>query len=551
MGTVYQALDTETGRKVALKVLPPVLAANDLLRERFSREANHGKRLRHENIAAIYDFSHDEKDIYFLVMEFVDGPNLHDYICQKGTLPAEEARALTIQVARALDHAHQQNIIHRDIKPSNILLAQKDGKTIAKVIDLGLSRVTNEEEFRLTRDNTTVGTVNYLPPEQARDSGAADIRSDIYALGCTLYHMLSGDAPFTEGSLYQRIIKHAEAEPADLRPRVPDDLWAICKRMLAKKPEDRYQTPAELLDALEGRTVVSVGAASGGVARAEKKPPTFHRSQPTAHQLPITPEPKSPATEPSLRSRSPAEPRAPRTEPVIQQPTPFHARDTSLQVTGPNTLFADAPNPSTVEQRQVAQGQFQRAAEVIADGNYEYGSQLLIACCKLDPTNLLYRHALRQAYPHLTALQHGGLRGWCKLLTLKLRLYLAKNRGEHLRVLHSGEEILRRQPDNYPVQLDMAHAAENLGFFNLSVWILEQIKKDSFQARANRALALLYEKQGDYPRAIAFWEQVARTDSGSTEAEQKLKDLAARDTIVRGNYAQRSAPPPPSRKSER
>ena len=177
MGTVYRALDTKTGRTVALKVLPPVLATNALLRERFTREANHGRRLCHENIAAIYDFTHDEKDIYFLVMEYVDGVNLHEYVCEKRILPADEARAITIQVARALDHAHQQNIIHRDIKPSNILLTQCEGRTVAKVIDLGLSRVTNEDEYRLTRDGTTVGTVNYLPPEQARNSGAAWLRS--------------------------------------------------------------------------------------------------------------------------------------------------------------------------------------------------------------------------------------------------------------------------------------------------------------------------------------------------------------------------------------
>ena len=546
MGAVYRAVDTETGRVVALKVLPPVFAANPLLLKRFQREAEHGKRLSHENIAGIYDFTSD-KDTYFQVMEFVDGLNLHEYVCRKGPLSPAEARDITTQVARALDHAHQQSIIHRDIKPSNILLAQSEGRNVAKVIDLGLSKLTNEEEFRLTRDGTTVGTVNYLPPEQALDSALADIRSDIYALGCTLYHMLAGDAPFPDGSLVERINKHAKAEPPDLRPRVPNDLWAICKRMLAKKPEDRYQTPAELLADLEGRTPVSARVVS-----EERKLALQPRLR-----IP-TPEPKSPGTDPILRSRTPAEPSAPSTETVLPQPTPpppptqtpSHARETSLQFTGPNTLFADAANPATMEQRQVAQGQFQRAAQVMADGNYEYGSQLLVACCKLDPTNLLYRHALRQAYPHLSTLQHGGFRGWYKLMALKLRLYLAKTRRDHLRVLHWGEEVLRRQPDNYQVHLDMAHAAENAGFFNLSVWILEQIKKDSFQVRANRALALLYEKQGDYPRAIAFWEQVLRGEPGNFEAERKLKDLAARDTIVRGNYAQRSAPPtPPQRKS--
>jgi serine/threonine protein kinase len=553
MGAVYKATDSETGRVVALKVLPPQYAANPLLLKRFQREAKHGQRLNHENIAGIYEFTND-KDTYFQVMEFVDGVNLHEYVFRKGTLSAAEARAITIQVARALDHAHQQGIIHRDIKPSNILLAQSEGRMVAKVIDLGLSRIINEDEFRLTRDGTTVGTVNYLPPEQARNSGSADIRSDIYALGCTLYHMLAGDAPFPDGSLAERIYKHAEAEPPDLRPRVPNDLWQICRRMLAKRPEDRYQTPADLLADLESRAPVSGGVVRGEVVGEEKRSGDVSSIAGRRSLPPVrTPEPKSPGTVPMLHSRSAAGAQAPATVPVFSPPPPppAHDRDTSLQVSGHNTLVAEAPSPATLEQRQVAQGQFQRAAQVIADGNYEYGSQLLVACCQLDPTNLLYRNALRQAYPQLAALQRGGFRGWCKLLALKFRLYVAENRGEHLRVLHWGEEVLRRQPDNYQVQLDMAHAAENLGFFNLAVWLLEQIKKDTFLARANRALALLYEKQGDYPRAISLWEQVARSDPGNIEAKQKFKDLAARDTIVRGNYAQRSAvpPPPPQRKS--
>ncbi len=446
----------------------------------------------------------------------MDGINLHEHIFRKGRLSAEEARSIATQVALALDHAHLQGIIHRDIKPSNILLAQIEGRMVAKLIDLGLSRVTNEDEFRLTRDGTTVGTVNYLPPEQARNSGSADIRSDIYALGCTLYHMLAGEAPFPDGSLAERIYKHAEAEPPDLRPRVPDDLWAICRRMLEKKPLDRYQTPADLLAELEGRTVVV----------AERPAPP----------------------EPAALARTPfSEPKAPATAHVL--PVLSSARDTALHASSPNTLQADEPNPSSGEERQVAQGQFQRAAQVIADGNYEYGSQLLAACCRLDPTNLLYRHALRQAYPQLALRQQPkGFKDWCQLLALKVRLAWAKSLGQPLRVLHWGEEVLRRQPNNGQVQLDMADAAEHAGFFNLAVWLLEQVKKDHFLVRANRALALLYEKQGDYPRAIAFWEMVARADPGNLEAGHKLNDLAARDTILRGNYAERSSSAPPRAK---
>src|SRR5205814_2431500 len=131
-----------------------------------------------------------------------------------------------------------EGIIHRDIKPSNILLARTPDGVVAKLTDLGLSREAGEEEFRVTRDGTTVGTVDYLSPEQARDSGAADIRSDIYSLGCTLFHMLTGKPPFAEGNLTERIFKHVEVEPPDVRnfnARIPAALAGLCRRMLAKK----------------------------------------------------------------------------------------------------------------------------------------------------------------------------------------------------------------------------------------------------------------------------------------------------------------------------
>src|SRR5262245_58189443 len=125
-------------------------------------------------------------------MEYVHGVDLADYIRRKGQIDHEEARRIIIQACKALAHAAEQGIIHRDIKPSNFLLANDDGKCRVKLTDLGLSRMVDDEEFRVTRSGTTVGTVDYMAPEQARDSSLADIRSDIYSLGCTLYHMLAG-----------------------------------------------------------------------------------------------------------------------------------------------------------------------------------------------------------------------------------------------------------------------------------------------------------------------------------------------------------------------
>jgi serine/threonine-protein kinase len=253
MGVVYRARDVELGREVALKVLTNEMAARPVMLERFRREARSAAKLRHEHIVSIYEFD-EFKGTHYLAMEFVDGIDLHEYINQKGRLDPEEARQITMQAARALEHAHQQGIVHRDIKPSNFLIAQKDGRPFAKLTDLGLARETREEEFRVTRDGTTVGTVDYMSPEQARDSGLADIRSDIYSLGCTLYHMLAGQAPFAEGSIVERIYKHVEKDPEDIRdynPEVSAGLAAVLRRMMSKKPEDRYQTPAQLLKDLE------------------------------------------------------------------------------------------------------------------------------------------------------------------------------------------------------------------------------------------------------------------------------------------------------------
>ncbi len=253
MGAVYKAVDPDLGREVALKVLSPEIAHKPNMVERFRREARSAAKLRHENIVAIYEVG-EAAGTHFIALEFVEGIDLHEYITSRQRLEPEEARQLLLQAARALDHAAGQGIVHRDIKPSNFLLTEKDGKPLLKLTDLGLARQTREDEARLTKVHTTVGTVDYMSPEQAKDSASADIRSDIYSLGCTFYHMLSGNAPFPEGSIYERIYKHVEVDPPDIRtlnPDVPDEYVVILKKMLAKKPENRYQTPRELLNDLE------------------------------------------------------------------------------------------------------------------------------------------------------------------------------------------------------------------------------------------------------------------------------------------------------------
>jgi eukaryotic-like serine/threonine-protein kinase len=270
MGAVYKALDVEAQREVALKVLPPDLAANPRVCERFRREAKAAAKLRHENVVAIYEFG-EVAGTHFLALEFVEGIDLHEYCKKQGKLRPALVRELLKQAAKALAHIHNQGIIHRDIKPSNFLLTKKDGRPVLKLIDLGLARHAGEEAGRVTRDGTTIGTVDYMSPEQAHDSGLADFRSDIYSLGCTFYHMLAGHAPFHEGSLIERLTKHVNVEPPDLRTlnaQVPDDLVHILKRTLRKKPANRYQTALDLLvDLLNPEKI----KAQGSGKRAQEK----------------------------------------------------------------------------------------------------------------------------------------------------------------------------------------------------------------------------------------------------------------------------------------
>jgi serine/threonine-protein kinase len=254
MGVVYKARDLELDRYVALKILPPDLARQKTVLVRFSREAQAAARLRHENIVTLYDFD-KENDPPFIAFEFIDGATLQDYINRKCRLDPDEVRQIMIQATKALMHAHEKGIVHRDVKPSNFLLTRKGDRLLVKLADFGLAiRNENDAEFRITRAKTTVGTVDYMSPEQARDSRSADIRSDIYSLGCTAFHMLAGMAPFAKGTLPERIVQHMQAPPPDMRKlnkSVPSFLTGIINRMLAKNPDDRYQTPAELLSDLE------------------------------------------------------------------------------------------------------------------------------------------------------------------------------------------------------------------------------------------------------------------------------------------------------------
>ncbi len=255
MGAVYLAVDPALKRQVALKILPREKASNPQLVKRFKAEAQNASQLTHENIVSVYGAGEADGYLY-IALEFIDGIDVHDLVERRGILPVKRSIDIIKQVSRALQHALEQGIVHRDIKPAN-LLVRRDG--VVKLADMGLARAVDEStETGITRAGTTVGTVDYMSPEQARNSKSADVRSDMYSLGCTWFHMLTGAPPFSEGSLTNKLNAHANRARPDARdknPAVPEGVVAVMQRMMAKDPDDRYQTPLELIRDLEGALV--------------------------------------------------------------------------------------------------------------------------------------------------------------------------------------------------------------------------------------------------------------------------------------------------------
>jgi serine/threonine-protein kinase len=251
MGAVFRGVDTKLQRTVAVKVLAPRHEGDADSHGRFQMEARSAARLDHPNIARVH-YAGEERGMRYLVFEYIDGTNIRDLVHANGPFPLGESLRYMLQIADALYHAWQRDVVHRDIKPSNILLTP-EGQ--AKLVDMGLARFETAEpaEHELTASGVTLGTFDYMAPEQARDARLADIRSDIYSLGCTLFFMLTGKPPFPDGTALQKLLQHQADEPPNLgqsRPDVPESVVEVLDTMLAKRPEDRFQNPAELLAAL-------------------------------------------------------------------------------------------------------------------------------------------------------------------------------------------------------------------------------------------------------------------------------------------------------------
>jgi|GEM_PF-2128701 len=250
MGTVFMARDTAMDRVVALKLIRDERLANPAALGRFQQEVRAAARLAHPNIVRAYDAGTADGR-QFLVTELVTGFDLGHELARRGALPAGEACEYARQAAVGLQHAHEQGLTHRDIKPSNLLFSTAE--RLVKIADFGLARVGDPGPNGLTADGSVMGTPDYISPEQAISATSADIRSDLYSLGCTLYHFLTGRVPFLADSAYAKLLAHAREEPEpldDACPGLNPALVAVVQKLMAKNRADRYQTPLEAAEAL-------------------------------------------------------------------------------------------------------------------------------------------------------------------------------------------------------------------------------------------------------------------------------------------------------------
>jgi serine/threonine-protein kinase len=297
LSEVFKAWDTQRGRVVALKVLRQHLAAKTEVVRQFQRELGVITRLSHPNIIKTFEAQSDARGSYF-AMEFVEGMDLERYVNEVGPLAVEQACDYARQVAQGLQHAHQLGLIHRDIKPANLFLlypplpappgaAPKRGPDpVVKIIDWGLARCMRDanedgstpelsaEELEAEK-GSLVGTADYIAPEQAQNPTLADIRADIYSLGCVMYYLLTGRPPFFGSTLMQKLMQHQEAPPPpirDERPDVPEELAALIHKMLQKSPADRPQIPLLVVTPLRRFCMAMTTGSSGSGARPSSSP---------------------------------------------------------------------------------------------------------------------------------------------------------------------------------------------------------------------------------------------------------------------------------------
>jgi eukaryotic-like serine/threonine-protein kinase len=289
MAGVYKAVHA-SGQIVAIKVLPPSRAKNAQTLARFHREARLAVKLKNPYVVRTFQVG-ESRGVHYLVMEYLEGETLDEIVQRRKNLPPAEAVRLIHQALLGLQHIHEQGMVHRDLKPANLMLFpaparianETTSKSNMKILDIGLARELFDEnspdtaeKMELTGEGVLLGTPDYLAPEQARDPRSIDIRADIYSLGCTLYHLMTGQPPFPEKNILNQIIRHATETPKPMtafNASIPDGLVQIVNWMMAKQPAQRYPTPARAALALD--TFLMVTAESGRPAEESPQMRTF------------------------------------------------------------------------------------------------------------------------------------------------------------------------------------------------------------------------------------------------------------------------------------
>lgn len=295
MGSVFRARNWRIGKTVAVKVIRQEQVKDARTVKRFFREIQTLGRVSHPNIVLAFD-ADSEDDRLFYAMEYIPGRDLGWKVREDGPLSVEAVCYFTAQIAHALQHVHESGFVHRDIKPSNLLLAQN--QLSVKLLDLGLSRGTlfDSEQTQLTKVGSLIGTPDYIAPEQIHDPHRVDIRADLYSLGCTVYYLLTGRAPFQDAETVEKLFMHVKEQPEPIehfRPDVPPQLASILRRLMTKRPRHRYQEPADLLGALlpllqsswhgpavtihdkAGKTSIQLKPVTTPILREEEEPTTL------------------------------------------------------------------------------------------------------------------------------------------------------------------------------------------------------------------------------------------------------------------------------------
>ncbi|HEX2103832.1 MAG TPA: protein kinase [Solirubrobacteraceae bacterium] len=247
MGVVFRATDVVLDRRVALKVIAPSLAHDPVFRARFERECRIAAALDHPNVVDIFHAGEERGQLY-VTMRYVEGTDLKSLLARERWLDPARAVAIVTEVAGALDEAHRHGLVHRDVKPANVLLAERDGEERAFLTDFGVTKQRSSDDTSLTATGMALGSVDYMAPEQARVA-ELDARTDVYALGCVLFHALTGSVPFIRGNALERMWAHVHEPapaPSSIDPRLPRGLDDVLARALAKDPAERQQSAGAL-----------------------------------------------------------------------------------------------------------------------------------------------------------------------------------------------------------------------------------------------------------------------------------------------------------------